>query len=151
MRINVISTVYLTDQHLVAEYREMKMITYYYVKSAATKTGIDKSKISERYVLSQGHAYMWYDKFGYIEKRFQAICDEMRYRGFKCDYDKLDYTGIPKSAFGNFVPTQADVKVNLDRVLIRLAKQPGWYKFLGHRVSNWNKFYLDAFERGDLL
>ena len=148
MRINVINPKYLTDQHLVAEYREMKMITYYYVKSSEKKGGIDKDKISERYTLNTGHAYMWYDKFGYIEKRFRSICKEMRARDFKCDYDKLNYTGIPKSAFGDFIPTQEDIEVNLSRVIERLYKQPDWYKFKGKKVDG---FYYDLLEEGKLF
>lgn len=151
MRINIINPRYLTDQHLVAEYREMKMITYYYVKSSEKTGGIDKSKISERYTLNTGHAYMWYDKFGYIEKRFKAICKEMRRRSFKCDYDKLNYTGIPRSAFGDFVPTEEDIEVNLSRIIDRLYKQPDWYKFEGRRVDNWYSFYHDLLEKGKLL
>lgn len=151
MRINVINPKFLTDQHLVAEYREMKMITYYYVKSSQTKTGIEKDKIGERYTLNKGHAYMWYNKFGFIEKRFQDICAEMRDRDFRCDYDVLNYEGIPKSAFGNFIPTKEDVRINLDRVLIRLAKQPTWYKFRGQNISDWNKFYEDQFSEHSLL
>jgi deoxyribonuclease (pyrimidine dimer) len=151
MRINVINPKHLADQHLVAEYREMKMSTKYYVRSAKTKHGIDKSKIGKRYTLNQGHAYMWYDKFAYIEKRFQLVCKEMISRGFTCNYNEIDYTGIPKSAFGDFTPTQADVKINLDRVLLRLDKQPKWYKFLGNNVQDWNKFYLEIYESGNLL
>jgi deoxyribonuclease (pyrimidine dimer) len=151
MRINIINPRYLTDQHLVAEYRETKMITYYYVKSSEKTGGIDKSKISERYTLNTGHAYMWYDKFGYIEKRFKAICREMRRRSFRCDYDKLNYTGIPRSAFGDFVPTEEDIEVNLSRIIDRLYKQPDWYKFEGKKVDNWYSFYQDLLEKGKLF
>lgn len=151
MRINVINPKYLTDQHLVAEYREMKMITYYYIKSAGKIGGIDATKISNSYVLGQGHAYMWYDKFGYVEKRFRVICDEMRDRGFKCDFDKLNYSGIPQSVFGDFTPVKDDIKVNLDRVLIRLKKQPEWYSYRREKISNWDKFYLDLFDEDKLL
>ena len=151
MRINVINPKYLTDQHLVAEYREMKMITYYYVKSSLTKDGIDKSRISERYTLSTGHAYMWYDKFGYIDKRFKSVCKEMRKRNFKCDYDKLDYRGIPKSAFGDFVPTIEDIEVNLSRIIDRLYDKPDWYKYKGEKVENWYSFYYDLLDKNSLL
>lgn len=151
MRINVINPKYLTDQHLIAEYRETKMITYYYNVSKNKKGGIDKSKINERYTLSKGHAFMWYDKMGYVAMRFEDICREMRERGFKCDYDKLDFTGIDEEAFGNFIPTQEDIRVNLDRVLIRLAKQPMWYKFHKKNIQDWNSFYEDLYSQNKLL
>lgn len=150
MRINIISPKYLTDNHLIAEYREMKMITYYYVRSSQTKEGIDRSRISKKFTLNKGHAYMWYDKFGYVEKRFEAICQEMRDRGFKCDYDKLNYTNIPKEAFGDFLPTREDKRINLDRILIRIAKQPNWYKYYGEWISDWNSFYENLFKEEKL-
>jgi hypothetical protein len=128
----------------------MKMITYYYVRSSQKPGGIDSSKISERYTLNQGHAYMWYDKFGFIKERFKQICLEMRDRDFRCDYDVLNYTGIPESAFGDFIPTQTDIKTNLDRVLIRLAKQPKWYSYLGKRIDDWDTFYLELFKKREL-
>lgn len=158
MRINVINPKYLTDQHLVAEYREMKMITYYYVKSANTKNGIDESKISERYTLNKGHAYMWYNKFGYIDKRFKAICQEMRNRGNKCDYDKLNYTGIPEKAFGDFIPNEDDVRIILDRILERIEKQPYWYSLKRDGLNKgetmmgeWREYYENLFKEGKLL
>jgi deoxyribonuclease (pyrimidine dimer) len=151
MRINVINPKYLTDNHLIAEYRETKMITYYYIKSANTKTGIDPKRISERYTLNKGHGYMWYNKFGYIDKRFKAIIIEMRNRGFKTNFDKLDYSGIPKEAFGDFIPDQNDIRINLDRILIRIAKQPRWYKFYGKDIDNWDLFYEDLYKKEKLL
>ena len=151
MRINVVNPKYLTDQHLIAEYREMKMITYYYVKSSGTKEGIDESRISDKYTLNKGHAYMWYNKFGYIKKRFESICLEMDAREFKCDYRELDYGGIPESAFGDFVPDRFDIEINLDRILIRLAKQPLWYKYKRKNIENWNTFYEELFNTNQLL
>ena len=145
MRINIIHPKHLADQHLVAEYREIKMSTYYYRKSSMTKTGIDKNRISERYTLSTGHAYMWYDKFGFIKKRFQLILKEMKKRGFKSDFNEIDFTGIPVSAFGDFIPTKDDIEINVSRILLRIYDKPDWYKFKGEKVSNWYSFYFDLF------
>jgi deoxyribonuclease (pyrimidine dimer) len=150
MRINVINPSYLTDQHLVAEYREMKMSTYFYEKSKNTKAGIEKHRISERFTLNKGHAYMWYDKMGYVKKRFEAICTEMRARRFRCDYDKLNFTNVDKEAFGDFTPTILDIRINLDRILERLAKQPKWYKYKGRVVEDWNAWYQKHYMKGKL-
>lgn len=153
MRVNVISPKYLSDQHLIAEYREMKMVTYYYVRSKGTKNGIEKNRISVKYTLNKGHAYMWYDKMNYILKRFNSICDEMRSRGFKCDYTELNFTNIDESAFGDYEVTQEDIKINLDRVLIRIEKQPKFYKFKGGNktLEEWRSFYKSLFSSGKLI
>lgn len=151
MRINCIDPKYLTDNHLIAEYREMKMITYYYVKSTQTKSGIDTSRISAKYTLNTGHAYMWFNKMGYVKRRFEDILTEMRVRGYATNFDTLNFTDIPESAFGDYTVTQEDVKINLDRILLRISKQPLWYKFNGKTIMDWNSFYMDLYEKGLLI
>lgn len=151
MRINVINPFFLTDNHLIAEYREIKMITYYYVKSLKSKNGMDRSKISKRYTLNKGHAYMWFDKLGYVDRRFKSIVEEMKRRGFKTNFTVLNYTDIPETAFGNFIPDDEDIRVNLDRVLIRIADKPLWYKYMGSNISNWDEWYETNFREGNLL
>lgn len=151
MRINVINPRYLTDNHLVAEYRETKMATHYYSRSTQTKKGIDPSKISSRYTLNTGHAYMWFDKFGYIDKRFQAILDEMTRRGFQTNFRELNFQNIPSSAFGDFVPDAKDIRINLDRILIRIADKPIWYKYEGQTIPDWNEWYESLFLENKLF
>ena len=46
MRVNVIHPKYLADQHLVAEYREIKMGPKALSKSLYSKNGVDKNRIS---------------------------------------------------------------------------------------------------------
>lgn len=147
MRINIIHPKYLTDQHLVAEYREIKMSTHYYRKSWLSINGIDPTRISERYTLNTGHAYMWYNKFGFIQKRFQLILKEMKSRGFECNHTKIDFSHIPKSAFGDFVPTKEDIDINIRRIVLRIYDKPEWYKVRGKTISNWYSFYWDIYEK----
>lgn len=151
MRINIINPKYLTDNHLIAEYRETKMSTYYYSRSSKTKNGIDPNRISKRYTLNSGHAYMWFDKFGYIDKRFKAILKEMETRGFQTNFRELNYTDIPETAFGDFVPDQNDIRINLDRILIRVADKPQWYKYNGETIPDWDSWYEELYREGKLL
>ena len=150
MRINVIDPKYLADNHLIAEYREMKMAPHFYLLSSKTKNGIDKRKISERYILNKGHAFMWYDKMNFIKKRFDLILLEMKERGFKTNFDKLNFEGIPQEAFGDFSPNLDEKKINLERILLRIAKQPHWYKYKGKGKEDWNKFYKELLETNKL-
>ena len=149
MRINIINPTYLTDNHLIAEYREMKMITAYYLKSA--KKGIDKSKISNVYTLNAGHAYMWYNKMLYIHRRFYDIVHEMKKRGFATNFDKINFNNIPEDTFNDYTVTQEDVRINLDRILIRLEKQPHWYKYYGKNIQDWKTFYEDLYNSRKLI
>lgn len=151
MRINIINPRYLTDNHLIAEYRETKMSTYYYSRSSKTKNGIDSSKISKHYTLNKGHAYMWFDKFGYIDLRFKAIVNEMQRRGFQTNYTTLNFSDIPESAFGNFIPTKSDISVNLERILVRIADKPKWYKYEGKTIDDWGAWYGDLIREDKLF
>lgn len=58
MRVNVIHPKYLADQHLVAEYREIKMGPKALSKSLYSKNGVDKKIVG--YV-------------GIVVKKFQLI------------------------------------------------------------------------------
>ena len=48
MRVNVIHPIFLSDQHLVAEYREVKMGPKALSRSLGSIRGVDKKKISQR-------------------------------------------------------------------------------------------------------
>ena len=71
MRINVIPMNMLADQHLFAEFREIKMLPKSLLRSWNAKKGIDYSKISKHYTLNTGHGYFFYDKLNYIFKKLQ--------------------------------------------------------------------------------
>lgn len=141
MRVNIINPKYLSDQQLIHEYRSIKMSTAHYEKSSNTKKGIEKSRISERYVLDKGHAYMWYNKFGYIEKRLQLLCSEMDNRKFNCNYRILNYRNIPKEAFRDFEPNEVDRILNVERLMRGISKKPNWYTWNGEKVEDWQEFY----------
>lgn len=124
MRINIIPVEELSDQHLIAEYNEIKFSTFYYRRSKGTKKGIDKSRISKLYTLNKGHAYMWYDKFSYIERRMEELVIEMKNRGYKVNYPKLDMMGIDEEwNYGDFKPTKECIKINVERIVQRIEKK----------------------------
>ena len=58
-RINIISPSELTDQHLIAEYREITMVPGMLQRTLKSKKGLDKSKIKKVYTLNAGHVYFF--------------------------------------------------------------------------------------------
>lgn len=138
MRINVISPKYLADQHLLAEYREIKMLPKMFLKSLNSKNGL--VKYGGDYTLNKGHGKCLYDKFRFIENRFQELLDEMKSRNFKTDYDTLDLSQIPTEFFGNYTPTDEAIKINVERILLRISDKPYWYKYRGQNMD-WGEFY----------
>ena len=77
MRVNVIQPKYLADQHLVAEYREIKMGPKALSKSLYSKNGVNKNRISKEYTLNTGHTYFFYDKNKFLERRLKLVIEEM--------------------------------------------------------------------------
>lgn len=65
MRVNVIHPKYLADQHLVAEYREIKMGPKALSKSLYSKNGVDKKRVSKEYTLNTGHTYFFMIKINF--------------------------------------------------------------------------------------
>ena len=83
-RINVISVKELSDQWLLAEYRELPRVIlqqYIYIGDAP-----------EKYCLGKGHVKWAVLHANYCLWRYYNICEEMKFRGFKVNYpyEELD-------------------------------------------------------------
>ena len=150
MRINIIPVEELADQHLRAEYNEIKFSADYYRRSKKSKAGIDRSRISEKFTLSNGHAYMWYDKFGYVVKRLKELCREMRVRGYVVNYPIMNIEGIDENwNWGDYNPTSDEKKINVERILQRIEMKileqgkERFYTFRGKvlSVEEWRDKY----------
>lgn len=144
MRVNVIHPMFLSDQHLVAEYREVKMGPKALSKSLFSLKGIDKKRISPKYILNTGHTYFFYDKNGFLERRLEQLCTEMKKRGIQCNHEELidDKYDYHKDTFndewwGDWKPDTDAVNVNMERINQRFSIKPdGWYRF-------WKRPVLD--------
>ena len=80
-RINIISPSELTDQHLIAEYREIFMVAGSLKRTLISKNGYLQSKVPKEYTLNSGHVYFFYNKGKYLNKRYNLIIKEMKLRG----------------------------------------------------------------------
>ena len=56
-RINIISPSELTDQHLIAEYREIFMVAGSLKRTLISKSGFVESKVPKNFTLNNGHVY----------------------------------------------------------------------------------------------
>ena len=89
MRINIIPVELLADRHLIAEYREIKMLPKCIVRSSKSKNGIDYNSLPKEYTLNTGHGKFFYNKLGFIENRFQELIQEMKNRNFNVTCTEL--------------------------------------------------------------
>jgi len=130
-RINLIDAAELFDQHLIAEYREIRLLVASLRKSFATSRGITKDRIPPRFTLNQGHILFFADKGRYIAQRFQQLREEMIERGFTPQYSQIDTTVWPRGFFRDWSPDQSAFALIRARIADRVARKPAWYRYSG--------------------
>ena len=146
VRVNVLHPMFLSDQHLVAEYREVKMGPKALSKSLNSKNGVDKKRISPVYTLNTGHTYFFYDKNKFLEKRLAQLVEEMKLRGISHNFINLidDDYDYHKDTFNpewwnDWTPDEAALNINMERIIQRFSiKTDGWYRFWKRPVLDMN-------------
>ena len=129
-RINIIDTTELTDQHLIAEYREIFMVAGSLRRTLVSKNGYQESKVPKHYTLNSGHVYFFYNKGKYLHNRYNQLIDEMKRRGFKPDSSRV----FPKEIFVNnnlyndWFPRAEDYNIIKQRIEEKIALKPDWYR-----------------------
>ena len=129
-RINIISPSELTDQHLIAEYREIFMVAGSLKRTLISKSGFVESKVPKNFTLNSGHVYFFYNKGKYLYKRYNLIIKEMKSRGFKPDENRIFPKDgfIMNNLFNDWEPNQSDIKIIRKRINEKIAMKPSWYR-----------------------
>jgi deoxyribonuclease (pyrimidine dimer) len=128
-RINIIPVSELTDQHLIAEYREITMIPAALTRTLNSKSGFIKKKIPDRFTLNTGHVYFFYDKGLYLYNRYDNIVEEMILRGFNPDLKRIFPKDIfPFELFNDWIPTIKEQEIVRSRIKEKIAMKPSWYR-----------------------
>jgi deoxyribonuclease (pyrimidine dimer) len=117
----------LTDQHLLAEHREIKRLPAIFAKNP---NPID---IPKEFTLGTGHVKFFLDKGKYTLKRYKIIYAECIKRGFEIsDYSQNweVYSGYP-TYNKDYKETAEAVKLLVNRISERLSvsrQKPRYYK-----------------------
>ena len=128
-RINIIPVSDLTDQHLIAEYREITMVPAALTRTLNSKSGFSKNRISTKFTLNRGHVYFFYDKGLYLDKRYNSLVKEMTLRGFNPDVKRFFPKEIfPSELFNDWTPNIEDQELVRDRIKEKIAMKPNWYR-----------------------
>ena len=128
-RINIIPTSELTDQHLIAEYREITMVPGSLKRTLNSKVGLRREKISKQYTLNTGHVYFFYDKGRYFNNRYKEIVYEMKGRGFNPDPTRrFPKEVFPKELYNDWMPSLDEQKVVRQRIQEKINMKPDWYR-----------------------
>jgi deoxyribonuclease (pyrimidine dimer) len=128
-RINLVDPQTLTDQHLIAEYRELPRVF-----TLALKAYGKPVKIPANYVLGTGHVKFFYNKLQFLHKRQLSLISECKRRGFNINHEKIDIL-FPESWYNDFIPSEQDIKLSQSRLDEKIAMKPLWYKFNGKSLG----------------
>jgi deoxyribonuclease (pyrimidine dimer) len=146
-RINLIPPVELRDQHLFAEFREIKMVPKSLARSivaAGKRTGgalADKyvvSKIPKAFTLGTGHVSFFYDKGAFLYERYAQLKQELNARSVNYNRDSMfDPDGIMQLEpwNGAYNPTPEALQIIRQRIAEKIAMKPEWYKFYGKALE----------------
>lgn len=137
-RINTIDVRLLTDQHLMAEYREMPMVHGSLKRSLAAKNGLDRSTIPSKYTLNAGHVKFFYDKGAFLKQRFDELVVELNERGYNVDPGSrtIDWDIFTRNGLdGDWSPEKRDHRINIARILERIQAKIDWYRYGGEKLD----------------
>jgi len=122
-RINCIPVEELTNEHLLAEYKEMPRVStliwkWYFKTYDAELDCFVAPVIPSTYRMGKGHVTFFYDKGGYLKKRFSQIVDELTRRGYSLQYTV--YREHPEFMNCEWEPTEEAMAINRARIRERL-------------------------------
>ncbi len=130
-RINLIEPVELSDQHLIAEYREIFMVGSALRRSLnSSKWSLTKNTLPREFTLNSGHVKFFYNKGKYLHKRYIKLIDEMKRRGMNPDPNrKFKKEQWPKDFYRDWKPNDKDLEIVRERIKQKIEKKPNWYRW----------------------
>lgn len=131
-RINLIDPKYLTDAHLIAEYRELPRIFTLVLKNPKL------NNIPDNYTLGKGHMNFFKDKLKYLQERQNNLIREMINRGFNPQF-KIDISTSnivnKRMYWGDFNPKKEDITIIKKRLLEKVKLKPDFYRYYGKKIT----------------
>lgn len=138
-RINLVDPKILMDQHLFAEFREIKMVPKALNRSLKTKTSSEIFRsIPSEFTLNSGHVKFFFDKGSYLRDRYEKIKEELRIRGVNFDEDSLfdpDGVMVHSQWNNNYTPDSKAFEIIKARIVERIKEKPDWYRYMGESIG----------------
>lgn len=130
-RVNLVPVEELMDQHLFAEFREIKMVPRSLERSLnARPRQLVLRHIPARFCLGTGHVSFFYDKGVFLRERFDALCRELSFRGVNYDRGSVfDPHSIQVGEFAqDWAPDAAAIALSRERIQQKISMKPEWYR-----------------------
>jgi hypothetical protein len=123
----------LTDEHLLAEHREIKRLPYQWCKSFHNGY---LSFAPEKFTLGKGHVLFFLDKQSFILKRYIALYDECINRGFNVQNYSENWDYVKPEYLNDYEPTEEERKLLVERITDRIVNgKKLHYHYYGRQVS----------------
>lgn len=134
-RINCgIEPVKLTDQHLIAELRELPRIFTAVIKKI--DNNIEIKNIPYKFKLGTGHVTFFYDKCGYLLIRHRLLRKEYYKRYNKSyEFNESNLDRIPTKYMNNYIPSKEDQNLLIERISIRISESKQIPRYHGKSIS----------------
>ena len=126
----------LTDEHLLAEHREIKRLPYC-LKQAIRSGSI--SKIPDQFVLGTGHVIFFLDKMLFVRNRLSKIHEECLKRGLNvASYDE-NFADVEHIYLNDYTPSERERTLLIERITERLknTKKKSWH-YYGEPITKEN-------------
>ena len=129
-RINSnISVKKLSDEHLLAEHREIKRLPSYLRKAIQCKS---INNIPNQFTLGIGHVKFFLNKQKFIYNRYKEIYQELLNRGFNIeDYSNNWKEFINTKYFNDYIPTIEEYELLKQRIIERIqnSNKKTWHYY----------------------
>lgn len=133
------------DQHLFAEFREIKMVPKSLRRSlvaARARCGYAGAlaavlaMVPKQYTLNKGHVSFFYNKGAYLHARYAALRAELDRRGINYNPDSLldpdcVFDALPPDFNQQYTPDEQALAVIRQRIKEKIAMKPDWYRYTG--------------------
>lgn len=114
-RINLVPPQELCDQHLLAEHRELTRIP-----NAVAKGKFSLKGQPSDYKLGEGHVRFFFNKLGFLKKRYDLLHAECKARGFNVQYFWQNELPTNPNLWLDYEPTEQALKANRERIVERM-------------------------------
>lgn len=134
-RINLIPVSELTDQHLLAEHREIKRIP-----NLIKSWKFNLENIPKKFTLWTWHVKFFYIKIFFLFKRYNKLYWECKKRWFNIEYYWESFEWFSSSKlhifFNDYIPTQEEIEISRKRIQEKINQKPLFYKYYWKPYAN---------------
>lgn len=143
-RINLMPPQKLTDQHLLAEKKEINQLAGQFLKSLKSPN-FNYNKLPKTFTLGTGHVRFFYPYGEFLRKRFKLVCDELVHRKFASEAEFKDVWKDMGPEYNlDYTPHEVYIDASKTRVLLRVMEKPDWYRLNRKpiKIDDYEKFLM---------